>query len=1095
MPLGRAKYWVCALFVLGCAGRTSTSGDSDADARDTSIVVELPPPPRIPPEIPDFSPLDRDADRIDDALATELAELDGAALERPIRILLHFDGPVMRAELATFTAHGGAIKKVFGGVGYALSGTLPSSRIRELAQALGPALLLVSAGRRIVHHLEEATQNGRVRPIWAADFAAGMAFSGSSSVNIGIVDSGVSGNHTDLSGRQEFWHDYTADDAGTAVDFGGHGTHVAGIAVGSGAAFGNGPGTLLFTDSGDLTGVSDGSFFAGTLHLPATPLTFSGTAAFEGGTGATMLSSVGASDGGNGWASLGGSVGSGPSPLSFSVSFTPSAASHYSTCLQAPANHYAVAASVTNYPAVGDGFPALRGVASSSRWAGFKVFENDGDGTSLDLFEALQGVLDNAALHSIKVINMSLGLDGSGTEDPGLRAAVNTLVSNGILVVVSAGNVGPGGVVSDPGRARLALTVGASSDQNRVTEYSSFGFTPAVASEGMKPDVLAPGGSLYRSMIMAADTNESDANSAGFADRRLNDYAVKQGTSMAAPFVAGGAALVIQSLESTGVSWTFSGPEQPMFVKMLLAAAATETTAGREGGGGNDPSLGRASAPKDPSEGFGIVNPDAAVEALRVAVGAGFSGSTTGGVFDRRAWGRKIELTSGKELEVALDVSANADFDLYLYDSAPLDAGTSSAEGVPNRLASSTTAGNGADELLSYTAPTSGIRYLFVKRVGGSGSFTLTTNLCGDGVVDPGEACDDGNGSNGDCCSNSCQAISGACSDGNGCTQTDTCQSGSCVGSNPTTCPASDQCHVAGTCDTGTGICSNPRKTDGASCDDGNPCTTLDACSLGVCAAVGFVVCTAADECHAIGTCNPSTGACSNPEQADGTECSVGECRSGDCVPDASNGGKGGSGSGGAPQAGRGNASGSGGVGGSAGTSGSGNASGSGGVSGSAGTSGSGNASGSGGVSGSGGSPGSAGAGATSGSGNSGGRPASGGAANQAGSATAAGGLGAAGGVTNAGQGAGNEGGGALSGGASSGGRGTAGDATQSGSSQGAAAGEGDDPALVTTTSTHSKGCGCSVPSEERGNSYAALGLAWLLVAAARRRRRHAPET
>jgi MYXO-CTERM domain-containing protein len=1001
-------------------------------------------------------------------------------LGRPIRVLLHFDAPVTRAELTAFAAHGGSIKKVFSGVGYALSGTLPRSRIGELTQALGPSLLLVSGGRRIVQHLDEATRNGRVRPIWAADFASGMAFSGSSSVNIGIVDSGISGNHTDLSGRQEFWHDYTADNAGTAIDFGGHGTHVAGIALGSGAAFGNGPGTLFYTDGGDLAGVSDGSFFAGTLHLPATPLTFSGTAAFQGGSGTTRLTSVGSNDGGNGWAELGGSIGSGTSPLSFSVTFTPSTSSHYSTCLQAPANHYAVAASVTNYPAVGDGFPALRGVASSSRWAGFKVFENDGGGNSLDLFDALEGVLDNAALHSIKVVNMSLGLDGSGGEDPGLRGAVNTLVSNGIVVVVSAGNVGPGGVVSDPGRARMALTVGASSDQNRVTEYSSFGFTPLTTSEGTKPDVLAPGGSLYRSMIMAADANESDANSAGFADQRQNDYALKQGTSMAAPFVAGSAALVIQSLESTGASWTFSGPEQPLFVKMLLAAAATETTAGREGGGGSDPSLGRAGAPKDLSEGFGIVNPDAAVEALRVAVGAGFSGSTNGGVFDRRAWGRKIELTSGKKLEVALDVSASADFDVYLYDSAPLNAGTSSAEGVPNRLASSTTVGNGADELFSYTPPTSGIRYLFVKRVGGNGSFTLTTNLCGDGVVDPGEACDDGNGSNSDCCNNSCQTINGACSDGNGCTQTDTCQSGICVGSNPKTCtasdachvagtcdsgtgacsnpkasdgtgcndndactqtdscengtctgsspktcPASDQCHGAGTCDSGTGTCSNPRRTDGASCDDGNPCTTLDACSLGVCAPMGYVVCSAADECHAAGTCNPSTGTCSNPERADGTECSAGECRSGDCVPETASGGEGGE-AGGAPQAGRSNASGSGGVSGSAGRSGS---------------------------------------GGVSGSRNAGGRPASGGEANQGGSAPATGGVEAAGGAANGGQGAGSEGG-SLAGGSSSGGRGTA-----------------------------SKGCGCSVPGQNDGNSYAALGLAWLLVATVRRRRRHAPET
>jgi hypothetical protein len=49
-----------------------------------------------------------------------------------------------------------------------------------------------------------------------------------------------------------------------------------------------------------------------------------------------------------------------------------------------------------------------------------------------------------------------------------------------------------------------------------------------------------------------------------------------------------------------------------------------------------------------------------------------------------------------------------------------------------------------------------------------------------------------------------------ACDDGNACTQTDTCQAGVCTGGNPVTCTALDQCHTAGTCNPTTGICSNP---------------------------------------------------------------------------------------------------------------------------------------------------------------------------------------------------------------------------------------------------------------------------------------------
>lgn len=57
-----------------------------------------------------------------------------------------------------------------------------------------------------------------------------------------------------------------------------------------------------------------------------------------------------------------------------------------------------------------------------------------------------------------------------------------------------------------------------------------------------------------------------------------------------------------------------------------------------------------------------------------------------------------------------------------------------------------------------------------------------TQEVCGDGTVDAGESCDDGNVADGDCCSSSCAFESGACNDHDGCTTGDTCVSGSCVG-------------------------------------------------------------------------------------------------------------------------------------------------------------------------------------------------------------------------------------------------------------------------------------------------------------------------
>ena len=129
------------------------------------------------------------------------------------------------------------------------------------------------------------------------------------------------------------------------------------------------------------------------------------------------------------------------------------------------------------------------------------------------------------------------------------------------------------------------------------------------------------------------------------------------------------------------------------------------------------------------------------------------------------------------------------------------------------------------------------------------------------------------------------------CNDGNACTQTDNCQSGTCIGSNPVVCTASDQCHVAGTCNTGTGVCTNPNKANGTACSDGNACTQTDTCQTGVCTGSNRVVCTASDQCHVAGACNTGTGVCTNPNKANGTTCSDGNactqtdtCQTGVCT-------------------------------------------------------------------------------------------------------------------------------------------------------------------------------------------------------------------
>src|SRR5206468_1764258 len=168
------------------------------------------------------------------------------------------------------------------------------------------------------------------------------------------------------------------------------------------------------------------------------------------------------------------------------------------------------------------------------------------------------------------------------------------------------------------------------------------------------------------------------------------------------------------------------------------------------------------------------------------------------------------------------------------------------------------------------------------------GTCTATTPLvctAQDQCHDAG-ACDPASGQ----CSNPAKSDGAACSDGDACTQADTCQAGACTGGNPVACTAQNQCHVAGVCDPASGPCSNPAKADGTACNDGDACTQTDTCQAGTCTGGSSVVCTAEDQCHDAGTCDPATGSCSSPAKPDGTTCDDGntgtyddQCMTGHC--------------------------------------------------------------------------------------------------------------------------------------------------------------------------------------------------------------------
>jgi subtilisin family serine protease len=789
-------------------------------------------------------------------------------------ILLH---PAEGAELSMFAGHGGQVDHVFSAVSYGWSGSVPRANLSALRDGLGAALHFIAAPRVVLPLLDEATRTGRARPVWAANFAGvGSGFLGNENITIGIIDTGVDETHPDLAGNSAGFKDFSSDLAAQARDVQAHGTHVTSIAVGTGAAFGLGPGTLRYTNTGDLSGVSLGGFSPAPIHTPAyfgasTTLAVSANAVWVNGQSASLRVAQ-ASDPSGAWMPFG-PASAGLTPRGLPAASTTSVQARYSDALtpstSAGISSFAVANNVANYPAVGDGFNALSGVAPKCHWYGAKVFTDQGYGNSSATGAALDFLVQHRSALNVKVVNLSLG--SLGGTDENLRAMVNSAVDLGVVVVVSAGNGGPNGTVSDPGRAAKVITVGASNDLNELTSYTSAGATVlgSVDTEGFKPDLLAPGGSSYRSLILAADSNSADAEDATFPDVQADDYRGFQGTSMAAPFVAGASGLLIDALQRSGATWDFSSSASAFRVKLLLLASATETNKNREQNLGGNPTLGRAAALMDVHEGFGILNPDAAIEAITLPLPASFSGTVNSAPparleWEPRAFGRHVSVHASDVLSLTLNLAPSADFDLYLY------SGTPDKFGNPVLRAASVNAAAGATEQIQYTAGVAETGYVFVKRVSGFGDFTLTSTHsvpCGNGVLDPGEGCDPGMPGSESCCDASCAVLAPdvPCDDGNACSTADHCQAGLCVAGGMVRCAALGECQIASQCDPKSGQCSAQALADNSLC-------SLGTCQLGVCQVNSAANGGAGGESGAAGTAARAEGGAAGAALADGGE-------------------------------------------------------------------------------------------------------------------------------------------------------------------------------------------------------------------------------
>ena len=219
----------------------------------------------------------------------------------------------------------------------------------------------------------------------------------------------------------------------------------------------------------------------------------------------------------------------------------------------------------------------VKGVAPEAQILAMQVIDEFPDENANDISRAIRDAVSMGA----NAIQMSLGI---GVAEQDLtdeeQAAVQYATDHGVFVSISASNEAnaasilgsdtPNDIstayvpkndstIADPGAAASAMTVAAEKSATGAdSEMDGFSSWGPMADYTLKPDIAAPGDSVTSTAIDPTTNTQT--------------YAVESGTSMAGPYDAGAALLVMQKLKATRPE--LQGADLVKAVKLALMNAA-----------------------------------------------------------------------------------------------------------------------------------------------------------------------------------------------------------------------------------------------------------------------------------------------------------------------------------------------------------------------------------------------------------------------------------------------------------------------------------------------------------------------------------------